>query len=128
MTCQECGDETDELVTMKVGSRKQKLCEECAELAEEQLQIAAEAESAMPSTRHVASVVAIVGGKERRTSGTPPTIRIWSPHSSAISFVLCNMVHITNWLVHGMQERFPKLKVLWIESGLTWLAFIGQRI
>ena len=46
----------------------------------------------------------------------------------AISFVLCNMVHLTNWLVHGMQERFPKLKVLWIESGLTWLAFIGQRL
>ena len=47
MTCQECGDETDELVTMKVGNKKQKLCEECAEIAEEQLQIAAEAESAM---------------------------------------------------------------------------------
>jgi len=46
----------------------------------------------------------------------------------AISFVLCNMVHLTNWLVHGMQERFPDLKVMWIESGLTWLAFIGQRL
>jgi len=46
----------------------------------------------------------------------------------AISFVLCNIVHLTNWLVHGMQERFPKLNVLWIESGLAWLDFMMQRL
>jgi predicted TIM-barrel fold metal-dependent hydrolase len=46
----------------------------------------------------------------------------------AISFVLCNIVHLTNWLVHGMQERFPKLDVIWIESGLAWLDFMMQRL
>jgi predicted TIM-barrel fold metal-dependent hydrolase len=27
--------------------------------------------------------------------------------------------HMTNWVINGLPERFPKLKVLWIESGLT---------
>jgi len=46
----------------------------------------------------------------------------------AISFVLCNMVHITNWIVHGIPERFPKLKPIWIESGLAWIPFMMQRL
>jgi predicted TIM-barrel fold metal-dependent hydrolase len=46
----------------------------------------------------------------------------------AISFVLCNLVHMTNWVLHGMQERFPKMPVIWIESGLAWLPFIMQRL
>ena len=46
----------------------------------------------------------------------------------AISFVLCNMVHLTNWIVHGLPERFPKLKTIWIESGLAWLPFMMQRL
>lgn len=49
-----------------------------------------------------------------------------SMHS--ISFVLCNMVHLTNWIVHGMQERFPNMPVIWIESGLAWLTFMMQRL
>ena len=47
MTCQECGEDVDELISMKVGSKRRKLCEECAELAEEEMAIAEEAESAM---------------------------------------------------------------------------------
>ena len=46
----------------------------------------------------------------------------------AISFVLCNMVHLTNWIVHGLPERFPNLKTIWIESGLAWLPFMMQRL
>jgi len=49
-----------------------------------------------------------------------------SMHS--ISFVLCNMVHLTNWVIHGMQERFPNMPVIWIESGLAWMAFMMQRL
>ena len=30
------------------------------------------------------------------------------------------MIHMTNWVINGLPERFPKLKVMWIESGLTW--------
>jgi len=46
----------------------------------------------------------------------------------AISFVLCNLVHLTNWVINGLPERFPKLNVLWVESGLAWLPFIMQRL
>ena len=46
----------------------------------------------------------------------------------ALSFVLCNMVHLTNWVLNGMCERFPKLPVVWIESGLAYLAFLMQRL
>ena len=30
----------------------------------------------------------------------------------ALSFVLCNMVHLTNWVLHGLPERFPNLNVV----------------
>ncbi|MEK9684335.1 MAG: amidohydrolase family protein [Rhodospirillaceae bacterium] len=46
----------------------------------------------------------------------------------AISFVLCNIVHMTNWIIHGLPERFPNLKTIWIESGLAWLPFMMQRL
>jgi hypothetical protein len=46
----------------------------------------------------------------------------------AISFVLSNMIHLTNWVINGLPVRFPKLKVLWIESGLAWLPFLMQRL
>jgi predicted TIM-barrel fold metal-dependent hydrolase len=46
----------------------------------------------------------------------------------AIGFVLYNMIHLTNWIINGLPERFPKLKVLWIESGLAWLPFMMQRL
>ena len=46
----------------------------------------------------------------------------------ALSFVMCNMIHLTNWVLNGMPERFPKLKVIWIESGLAWVPFMMQRL
>ena len=46
----------------------------------------------------------------------------------AMSFVTCNMTHMTNWIVNGLPERFPKLKVIWIESGLAWIPFMMQRL
>ena len=46
----------------------------------------------------------------------------------AIGFVFFNMVHITNWIMNGLPERFPKLKVIWIESGLAWIPFMMQRL
>jgi hypothetical protein len=39
-----------------------------------------------------------------------------------------NMTHMTNWLVNGMPERFPKLKVLWLESGVAWANYLMQRL
>jgi predicted TIM-barrel fold metal-dependent hydrolase len=46
----------------------------------------------------------------------------------AISFVLCSLVHLTNWIIHGLPERFPGLKTIWIESGLAWIPFMMQRL
>ena len=46
----------------------------------------------------------------------------------ALGFTFYNMVHLTNWIVNGMPERFPKLKLIWIESGLAWLPFLIQRL
>jgi uncharacterized protein len=46
----------------------------------------------------------------------------------ALSFVLSNLVHLTNWVINGMPERFPKLKTIWIESGLAWVPFLMQRL
>jgi predicted TIM-barrel fold metal-dependent hydrolase len=46
----------------------------------------------------------------------------------ALSFVHFNMIHLTNWVLNGLPERFPKLKVIWIESGVAWVPFIMQRL
>lgn len=52
--------------------------------------------------------------------------RFVSVHS--LSFVTCNMTHMTNWIINGLPERFPKLKLIWVESGLAWVPFMMQRI
>ena len=39
-----------------------------------------------------------------------------------------SLIHMTNWIINGLPERFPKLKVLWIESGLAWIPFLMQRL
>jgi len=46
----------------------------------------------------------------------------------ALGFSWCNMLHMTNWVTNGMPERFPKLKTIWIESGLAWIPFLMQRL
>jgi predicted TIM-barrel fold metal-dependent hydrolase len=48
------------------------------------------------------------------------TQAVGAPHS--------NMIHLTNWIVNGMPERFPKLKVLWLESGVAWAHYLMQRL
>jgi len=46
----------------------------------------------------------------------------------ALGFSWYNILHCTNWIVNGMGERFPKLPVIWIEAGLSWIPFVMQRI
>ena len=46
----------------------------------------------------------------------------------ALGFVWCNMVHVTNWILNGIPERFPNLKPIWVESGLAWIPFLMQRL
>ena len=52
--------------------------------------------------------------------------RFLSVHALGFSFY--NILHCTNWVVNGMGERFPKLPVIWIEAGLSWIPFVMQRI
>ncbi len=44
-----------------------------------------------------------------------------------LGFVFYNMIHMANWIVNGLPERFPELKVIWMESGLAWIPFMMQR-
>lgn len=44
-TCKGCGEEVDELVSVKVDGRAKKLCEECADRAREQNEVAQQSES-----------------------------------------------------------------------------------
>ena len=46
----------------------------------------------------------------------------------ALSFVHYNLIHMTNWIVNAMPERFPKMKTMWVESGLAWVPFLMQRL
>ena len=43
--CKGCGDEVDELVSAKVDGRVKKLCEDCADRAREQGEVAEQSES-----------------------------------------------------------------------------------
>ncbi|AUX36266.1 hypothetical protein WME98_11765 [Sorangium sp. So ce296] len=44
-TCRECDSEVDELKTIKVGSKKKKVCEDCADRAAQEGAIAEESEA-----------------------------------------------------------------------------------
>jgi predicted TIM-barrel fold metal-dependent hydrolase len=46
----------------------------------------------------------------------------------ALGFPYYNILHMTNWIINGLPERFPKLKVMWIEGGLAWIPFLMQRL
>ena len=47
MICKECQEEVDELVTIQFGRRKLRVCEDCADLKREEMELAQEAEGAM---------------------------------------------------------------------------------
>jgi uncharacterized protein len=46
----------------------------------------------------------------------------------ALGFSFYNILNLTNWVINGLGERFPKLPVIWIESGLAWVPFLMQRL
>jgi predicted TIM-barrel fold metal-dependent hydrolase len=46
----------------------------------------------------------------------------------ALSFVHYSLIHLANWVINGLPERFPKLKLVWVESGVAWVPFIMQRL
>ena len=46
----------------------------------------------------------------------------------ALGFTIYNAVHLCNWIINGLSERFPNLKTIWIESGLAWVPWLMQRL
>jgi predicted TIM-barrel fold metal-dependent hydrolase len=42
----------------------------------------------------------------------------------ALGFSWYNIVNLSNWVINGMGERFPKLPVVWIEYGLVWVSVL----
>lgn len=52
--------------------------------------------------------------------------RFISVHS--LGFPYYNMIQSINWIVNGLPERFPGLKVLFIEGGLAWIPFVMERL
>ena len=44
-TCKQCGEEADALVSVKVAGKTKKMCEDCADRAREQAEIAEQSES-----------------------------------------------------------------------------------
>jgi ribosome-binding protein aMBF1 (putative translation factor) len=47
MECKNCGEETEELVKVRVGKKTVRVCEQCADVLREEQEIASEAQGAM---------------------------------------------------------------------------------
>ncbi len=45
--CKSCGDEVDQLVSVKVAGKTKKLCEDCADRAREEAEVAEASETAV---------------------------------------------------------------------------------
>ncbi|HMA97461.1 MAG TPA: hypothetical protein VKP30_32470 [Polyangiaceae bacterium] len=48
-TCKSCGDEAEQLVTVKVGGKSRKVCEDCADRLKEEAEVAEQSESVVQS-------------------------------------------------------------------------------
>lgn len=46
----------------------------------------------------------------------------------ALTTPYSNAVHLANWIVSGMPERFPALTTVWLRSGLASILFLAQRL
>lgn len=46
----------------------------------------------------------------------------------ALAFPLHNMVQMTNIVINGLPERFPRLKWVFFEAGVYWIPFVAARL
>jgi predicted TIM-barrel fold metal-dependent hydrolase len=46
----------------------------------------------------------------------------------ALGFPFNAMIHLCNLVINGIPERFPELKLIFMECGVTWLPFISSRL
>ena len=44
-TCKQCDSEVDQLVSVKIGGKSKKMCEDCADRAREEAEVAEQSES-----------------------------------------------------------------------------------
>lgn len=49
MRCKECGEDVDELVSVKVAGRSRKVCDDCRQQLSDEAEVASAAESTMQS-------------------------------------------------------------------------------
>jgi ribosome-binding protein aMBF1 (putative translation factor) len=47
--CKQCGDEVDALISVKVDGKAKKMCEDCADRAREQAEVAEQSEAVVQS-------------------------------------------------------------------------------
>jgi len=50
-TCKGCGEDVDQLVTVKVAGKAKKLCEDCADRAREEAEVAEQSEAVVQNMR-----------------------------------------------------------------------------
>lgn len=65
-----------------------------------------------------------LGGASGQESG----YNLQSTLENHMAFVLNNEVQLTNFVMQGVQERFPELKVVWQESGIFYVPLIMYRL
>src|SRR5262249_52120137 len=46
----------------------------------------------------------------------------------ALGFPYYNILHMTNLVINGIFERFPKLATRWMEGGIAWVPCLMQRL
>ena len=66
------------------------------------------------------------GPRWERDSVSGQLNRFLSAH--ALDFPLFNIVHMMNLIVNGIPERFPGLKLVFLEGGLAYLFFVAERL
>lgn len=59
-----------------------------------------------------------------------PTQRLFNRFLSvhALGFPLYNIIHMMNIVVNGIPQRFPRLRFIWMECGISWLPFVMYRL
>jgi predicted TIM-barrel fold metal-dependent hydrolase len=46
----------------------------------------------------------------------------------ALGFPHYQMINMTNWVINGLPERFPDLRLIFIEGGLAFIPFLMERL
>ena len=122
--CRECEDEVDELVRIKFGSRTLRLCEDCADVKREEMEIALTSPSEISSSckqeiqaalaRKSDDSVQFVDAKKKEADATPELAFWENPKYILGSFILACFVGAGLWIYwvevarKGKRQAMPK--------------------